>query len=180
MSRIADQPINIPKGVDVNIKEQCIMVKGSKGVLEHNVHPFIAVTKNDDGSQLNVSVSKKSESTAEALSGTTRALVNNMVVGVSDGFSKSLDLVGVGYRAQLKGKTIDLNLGFSHPVEYALPEGITAEMPSNTNIIIKGIDKQKVGQVAAEIRAIRPPEPYKGKGVKYSDEKIIRKEAKKK
>ncbi len=180
MSRIAEQSINIPKGVDVDINNQCITVKSSKGTLEHMIHPFVSVNKNSDNSQLNVLVAQKLESTADALSGTTRALVNNMVIGVSDGFSKGLELVGVGYRAQLKGKSIDLSLGFSHPVKYVLPEGIIAELPSNTSIIIKGIDKQKVGQAAAEIRALRPPEPYKGKGVKYVDEKIIRKEAKKK
>jgi large subunit ribosomal protein L6 len=180
MSRVSGRPVNVPKGVEVVVNQQEITVKGSKGSLKHQVHPFVKVAKSDDGTELNVSIADSSESTSNALAGTTRSLVNNMVIGVNEGFSKSLELVGVGYRAQLKGKTIDLNLGFSHPVEYALPEGISAEVPSNTNIIIKGIDKQLVGQVAAEIRAIRPPEPYKGKGVKYSDEKIIRKETKKK
>jgi large subunit ribosomal protein L6 len=180
MSRVSGKPIVVPKEVEVTINKQEIMVKGSKGSLKHEVHPFVQVMKNDDGSELNVQIADQSETTANALAGTTRSLVNNMVIGVSNGFSKGLDLVGVGYRAQLKGKAIDLSLGFSHPVEYNLPDGITAEMPSNTNIIIKGIDKQLVGQVAAEIRAIRPPEPYKGKGVKYTDEIIIRKETKKK
>ncbi len=114
------------------------------------------------------------------MSGTTRAIIHNMVVGVTDGFEKKLELVGVGYRAQAKGKTLNLTLGFSHPVDYALPEGVTADTPSQTEIVVKGIDKQKVGQVAAEIRAFRPPEPYKGKGVRYADEVIVRKEAKKK
>lgn len=178
MSRVAEKPVAIPKGVEVTLSEQNITVKGPKGTLSRVIHAFVGVEKNNDS--LQVKVVEQKEQTADALAGTTRALINNMVVGVSEGFKKSLDLVGVGYRAALKGKSIDLNLGFSHPVEYALPEGITAEMPSNTNIIIHGIDKQKVGQVAAEIRAIRPPEPYKGKGVKYTDEKIIRKETKKK
>ena len=168
----------LPKGIEVTINEQNITIKGPKGTLSRVVHSFVGVEKIDNS--LAVKVIEHKEQTAGALSGTTRSLINNMVIGVSEGFKKSLDLVGVGYRAALKGKVVDLNLGFSHPVEYALPEGITAEMPSNTNIIIHGIDKQKVGQVAAEIRAIRPPEPYKGKGVKYTDEKIIRKETKKK
>lgn len=182
MSRVADQPINLPKGVDVNINGQAVDVKGPKGTLRFDVHPFVSLVKNNvEGNDcLQVSIAKEDEKTAHALSGTTRAILNNMVVGVSNGFEKSLELVGVGYRAQVKGKVIDLNLGFSHPVEYPLPEGITAEMPSNTSIIIKGIDKQVVGQVAAEIRAIRPPEPYKGKGVRYAGEHIIRKETKKK
>ena len=178
MSRIAEQPVNIPSGVDVNLSGQNISIKGPKGTLNHDIHELVKVEKNEN--VLNFIAVNPSEKASDALSGTTRALVNNMVIGVSEGFKKSLDLVGVGYRAQLKGKVIDLNLGFSHPVEYPLPEGISAEMPSNTNIIIQGIDKQKVGQVAAEIRAIRPPEPYKGKGVKYTDERIIRKETKKK
>ena len=170
-------PLNIPAGIEVNIKDQQISVKGSKGSMEHNLHTSVDVKKDDNVLTL---VPREGISGAAAQAGTARSLLNSMIIGVSQGFEKKLELVGVGYRAQAQGKTVNLTLGFSHPVNYELPEGITAETPSQTEIIIKGIDKQRVGQVAADIRAYRPPEPYKGKGVKYADERIIRKEAKKK
>lgn len=177
MSRVAKQPITLPKGVEVTLKDQDLSVKGSKGQLGFTIHDLVDLAVNEGVLQ----VSPKNESKeAGALAGTTRALVQNMVTGVSDGFAKKLELVGVGYRAQAQGKKLNLTLGFSHPVVYEMPEGVTAETPSQTEILVKGIDKQVVGQVAAEIRAFRPPEPYKGKGVKYSDEVIVRKEAKKK
>ncbi|MDH5179282.1 MAG: 50S ribosomal protein L6 [Gammaproteobacteria bacterium] len=175
MARIT--PISIPSGVQVSISEQHISVKGSKGAMEHHVHPLVEVSQQDN--EL-VFKPRAEQMGAIAQTGTARAVVRNMLTGVSEGFQKKLELVGVGYRAQAQGKVLNLTLGFSHPVAYPVPEGVTIETPSQTEVLIKGIDKQKVGQVAAEIRAYRPPEPYKGKGVKYSDEHIIRKEAKKK
>ena len=169
-------PISVPKGVEVKISGQHVNVKGSKGVLEHDIHAYVSVAQNDS----ELSFEAKDISGGAAQAGTVRALLRNMLIGVSDGFEKKLELVGVGYRAQAQGNKLNLTLGFSHPVEYAVPEGINIETPSQTEVIIKGIDKQRVGQVAAEIRAYRPPEPYKGKGVKYADEHIVRKEAKKK
>lgn len=177
MSRIAKQPISLPSTVEVKKNGQMITVKGPKGELEHRLHELVEMT-NSDGTLTFAAVGDSKQ--AAALSGTTRSVINNLVVGVTDGFEKKLELVGVGYRAQAKGKTLNLTLGFSHPVDYDLPDGITVETPSQTEIVVKGNDKQKVGQVAAEIRAFRPPEPYKGKGVKYADEIIVRKEAKKK
>jgi large subunit ribosomal protein L6 len=176
MSRIEKNPVTVPSGVEVNINGQLVSVKGSKGSLEHNVHPTVEVKQEDSS----IRVTMRDDNPEWAMAGTTRALINNMVVGVSDGFEKKLELVGVGYRAQAQGKTLNLTLGFSHPVNYEVPEGITIETPSQTEIVVKGIDKQVVGQVAADIRSYRPPEPYKGKGVKYADEHIVRKEAKKK
>ena len=177
MSRVAKSPIAIPSGITVKTADQSISVKGPKGEMALDIHPDVAV--NEDNSQLNVS--PKSESKAAwAMAGTVRALVNNMVAGVSQGFEKKLQLVGVGYRAQAGGKSLNLNLGFSHPIDYPVPEGITIATPSPTEIVVSGSDKQRVGQVAAEIRAYRPPEPYKGKGVRYADEHVVRKEAKKK
>lgn len=175
MSRIAKRGLSIPKGVEVKIDGQRLNVKGSKGSLELDVHADVEVTQENNV----LSFRPRSEG-AWALAGTTSALTNSMVKGVSEGFEKKLQLVGVGYRAQAQGNKLNLSLGFSHPVVYDVPAGITVETPSQTDIIIRGVDKQKVGQVAAEVRAYRPPEPYKGKGVKYVDEKIIRKEAKKK
>lgn len=175
MSRIAKSPIAVAKGVDVKIDGQHVSVKGSKGVMELSLHPTVSV-KLEDGT---LSVAPANDS-AWAMAGTMRALLGNMVQGVSEGFQKKLQLVGVGYRAQGKGNTLNLSLGFSHPIDYAVPEGITIETPSQTEIVVSGADKQRVGQVAAEIRSFRPPEPYKGKGVRYADERIIRKEAKKK
>ncbi len=170
-------PITLPKGVEVSIKEQTVTVKGGKGTLEHRVHPSVTVSAEDNVVTL---MPQEGQPGAIAQSGTARALINNMVVGVSEGFEKKLELVGVGYRAQAQGNKLNLTLGFSHPVDYQMPEGVSVETPSQTEVVLKGIDKQSVGQAAAEIRAFRPPEPYKGKGVKYADEHIVRKEAKKK
>jgi len=170
-------PITLPKGVEVTIKEQTVTIKGSKGTLDHTVHASVEVTSADNVVSLSP---KENQSGAIAQSGTARALINNMVLGVTNGFEKKLELVGVGYRAQAQGNKLNLTLGFSHPVSYEMPDGVSVETPSQTEVILKGIDKQRVGQAAAEIRAFRPPEPYKGKGVKYADEHIVRKEAKKK
>ncbi|HID81642.1 MAG TPA: 50S ribosomal protein L6 [Chromatiales bacterium] len=177
MSRVAKNPITVPSAVDVNVSGQQVTIKGSKGNLELAVHDTVKVEFEDGKIQVALS---DQDAQDYAMAGTMRALLNNMVKGVSEGFERKLELVGVGYRAQVQGKKLNLTLGFSHPVEYAVPEGITIEAPSPTEVVVKGVDKQKVGQVAAEIRAFRPPEPYKGKGVKYADERIIRKEAKKK
>jgi large subunit ribosomal protein L6 len=177
MSRIANMPVPVPASVEIAENGQMLTVKGPKGTLEHRIHDLVEVKREDAG----LNFGARSDTTqAKALAGTTRSIVNNMVVGVSDGFEKKLELIGVGYRAQAKGKVLNLTLGFSHPIDYELPDGVTAETPSQTEIVVKGNDKQQVGQVAAEIRAFRPPEPYKGKGVRYADEVVIRKEAKKK
>ena len=177
MSRIAKQPVEMPSGVSLSIDGQTIKAKGPKGEMSITVHDDVVFEQNDNVLQFKPANDNKN---AMAMTGTMRSLVSNVVKGVAEGFQKKLQLVGVGYRCQLKGKTLSLSLGFSHPIEYAIPEGITIEVPSQTEIVISGCDKQRVGQVAAEIRAYRPPEPYKGKGVKYADEQIIRKEAKKK
>ena len=177
MSRIANQPVVLPKGVEIKQSAGDIIVKGPKGELSMSVNTDIAI--NLEEGQLTFAA-KSGSRFAHAMSGTTRSLVNNMVTGVSDGFERKLELVGVGYRAKVQGKKLNLTLGFSHPVDYAVPEGITIDTPSQTEIVIKGIDKQKVGQVAAEIRRYRPPEPYKGKGVRYAGERVVLKEAKKK
>jgi large subunit ribosomal protein L6 len=177
MSRVANSPVEVPAGVTVTLKGQDISVKGSNGTLAHTIHSSVEVAQNDN--VLNVTA-RDGAKQSRALAGTTRALVSNMVVGVSQGFEKKLLLQGVGYRAKAAGKTVDLTLGFSHPVVYDLPEGVTAETPSQTEIVLKSADKQLLGQVAADIRAVRPPEPYKGKGVRYADEYVRRKEAKKK
>ena len=174
MSRVAKNPLTLPSGVDINISGSQLNVKGPKGNLALVLHPSVSIDEKN-GEYL---VKPDSDKNA-AMAGTFRALVGNMVTGVSTGFQKKLQLVGVGYRAQVQGKKLNLALGFSHPVEHIAPEGITIETPSQTEIIISGCDKQKVGQVAAEIRAYRPPEPYKGKGVRYADERVARKEAKK-
>ncbi len=177
MSRIAKKPVAITDGVEISINGQNITTKGKLGTLSIDLHETVAV-KQADGE---LSFAPVDDSKASmAMAGTMRSLVNNMVEGVSNGFSKTLQLIGVGYRAQMQGNVLDLSLGFSHPVKYAIPDGISVETPSQTEIVVKGADKQKVGQVCAEIRAYRPPEPYKGKGVRYSDERVIRKEAKKK
>lgn len=177
MSRIANKPVELPKGVEVSQSSGELVVKGPKGQLNLTINPDIAVSI--EGNLIRFAVKGDSRQ-AHAMSGTTRALVRNMVTGVSKGFERKLELVGVGYRAKAQGKTLNLTLGFSHPVDHAVPEGITVETPSQTEILVKGIDKQKVGQVAADIRSYRPPEPYKGKGVRYSDEHVVKKEAKKK
>ena len=177
MSRIANSPVDLPKGVEVNIANGLVSIKGSNGSLDLQLHDLVDIVNEDN--QLKLSA-KKTSKEAVAMTGTFRSLVNNMVVGVSDGFEKKLELIGVGYRAKAEGKKINLTVGYSHPINYPLPEGITADTPTQTEIVIKGADKQKVGQVAAEIRKFRPPEPYKGKGIRYSDERVFRKEAKKK
>ncbi len=177
MSRVANNPVSLPSGVTVTANGQQVTIKGSKGALEHRIHDLVSMQQ--EGTELKFSANDASKE-ANALAGTTRALLNNMVVGVSQGFERKLVLVGVGYRAQAQGKVLNLNLGFSHPVNFEAPEGVSIETPSQTEVVVKGIDKQVVGQVAAKIRAYRPPEPYKGKGVKYDDEVIVRKEAKKK
>lgn len=178
MSRIAKMPVELPSGVEVKLDGQVVSIKGAKGASELTVHSAVKIV--EEGNSLVFSTADAANNSAWAMAGTMRSLVSNMVVGLSEGFEKKLELVGVGYRAKAQGTTLNLTLGFSHPVDYQLPEGVTAETPTQTEIIIRGTDKQKVGQVAAEIRAYRPPEPYKGKGVKYADERIIRKEAKKK
>lgn len=177
MSRIAKAPIQVPKGVNVEIAGQNVKVKGSKGSMEWNVHPTVAVAQEEGVIRVMPAEGKQD---AWAMAGTTRALLSNMVVGCGEGFTRKLTLVGVGYRAQAKGNVLNLNLGFSHPIDYPVPQGITIETPSQTEIVVTGADKQQVGQVASEIRGFRPPEPYKGKGVRYSDENVRRKEAKKK
>jgi large subunit ribosomal protein L6 len=170
-------PLEIPAGVEVSVNDRAINVKGTKGAMEHKLHESVDISKDDNVLTL---TPREGVQGAIAQAGTARSLLNSMIIGVTEGFEKKLELVGVGYRAQAQGKTVNLTLGFSHPVNYELPEGITAETPSQTEIVIRGIDKQRVGQVAADIRAYRPPEPYKGKGVKYAGEHIVRKEAKKK
>ena len=177
MSRIADNPVKIVDGVTVDIEGQEVKVDGPKGSLSMTVNALVDL-KVEEG--LVVFVPNGNDRKSEAMAGTTRALVQNMVLGVSEGFEKRLELQGVGYRAQAKGNQVSLQLGFSHPVDYELPEGISAETPSQTEIVISGNDKQQVGQVCAEIRGFRPPEPYKGKGIRYQGEYVRRKEAKKK
>ncbi|MEX2500475.1 MAG: 50S ribosomal protein L6 [Wenzhouxiangellaceae bacterium] len=174
MSRIASYPIELPKGVEFSQKDQEVRVKGPKGELTMNLHPTVGL-KNEDGV---LSFAAEPGGTT-AMAGTMRALINNMVQGVTNGFEKKLSLIGVGYRAQVQGSKLNLQLGFSHPVDFDVPEGVTVETPSQTEIIVRGPDKQQVGQVAAKIRGYRPPEPYKGKGVRYSDERVVMKEAKK-
>ena len=174
MSRIAKSPISIPSGVEFSESDGAVRVKGSKGSLEMNMHPAVSLTFEDGV----VSVAPAKEEDM-AMAGTMRALIANMVEGVANGFERKLSLVGVGYRAAVQGKTLNLQLGFSHPVDFPIPDGISIECPSQTEIVVKGINKQQVGQVAAEIRAFRPPEPYKGKGVRYVDERVVMKEAKK-
>ena len=177
MSRIAKMPVALAKGVEVDLKGNALTVKGPKGTLSLDCNREVEVENADS----EITVKARSGSRfANAIAGTTRALISNMVTGVSTGFERKLELVGVGYRANAQGNKLNLTLGFSHPVVYDVPEGVTVETPSQTEIVVKGADKQRVGQVAAELRAYRPPEPYKGKGVRYSDERIVLKEAKKK
>ncbi|MPY26863.1 50S ribosomal protein L6 [Shewanella psychropiezotolerans] len=176
MSRVAKAPVAIPADVEVTLNEQTITVKGTKGSLTRVINTDVSVVV--ENNEIKCSSVEGVKNNAQA--GTARALINNMVVGVTAGFEKKLTLVGVGYRAKLVGKDIDLTLGFSHPVLHKLPDGVTAACPSQTEIVLTGTDKQLVGQVAAEIRGYRPPEPYKGKGVRYTDEQVRRKEAKKK
>lgn len=175
MSRVAKKPIPVPKGVEIKLENSVVFVVGPKGTLSTPLNS--AIELNQQPGLLALSVN---DSRAWAIAGTMRALLSNMVSGVSQGFSRRLQLVGVGYRAKVTGDVLNLSLGYSHPVDYKLPEGITAEVPSQTEIVLSGIDKRLLGQVAAEVRAFRPPEPYKGKGVRYFNEQIHRKEAKKK
>jgi large subunit ribosomal protein L6 len=177
MSRIAKAPVVLPKGVEAQIANGVVSIKGGKSTLKLSLHNTVQVVNEDN--QLKVSPKNNSKQ-ADALAGTSRALLQNMVNGVSKGFERKLELVGVGYRAKAAGKTVNLTVGFSHPVDYQLPEGVTAETPSQTEIVLKSADRQLLGQVAAELRAFRPPEPYKGKGVRYGGEDVYRKEAKKK
>ncbi len=177
MSRVGKMPVAIPQGVDVAIKDDQINVKGTGGTLSLALHALVTVV-NQDGKLTFTPANESRE--ANAMSGTLRQLVNNMVVGVSKGFEKKLSLVGVGYKAAAQGAKLNLQVGYSHPVNVDMPAGITVATPTPTEILIKGADRQRVGQIAAEIRAIRPPEPYKGKGIRYSDEKIVIKETKKK
>lgn len=180
MSRVAKAPITVPGNVELNLNEESLSVKGPKGTLTFNYNKLVKVShENETQNQIKFSpASNHPDGWAQA--GTLRAIVNNMVKGVTQGFELTLELVGVGYRAQLTGTGLTLALGYSHPIEYRLPEGVAAEVPSPTVIILRGIDKQLLGQVGSEIRSFRPPEPYKGKGVKYANEVIQRKEAKKK
>ncbi|NCA88306.1 MAG: 50S ribosomal protein L6 [Gammaproteobacteria bacterium] len=177
MSRIAKAPITVPKGIVVEIAGQALLVKGAKGAMTWNLHPLVQIVQ--EGDLLKVSPLDSASKEAWAQAGTTRALVNNMVVGCSTGFEKRMTLIGVGYRAQSQGKILNLSLGYSHPINYEVPQGITITTPTQTEILVAGADKQQVGQVASEIRAFRPPEPYKGKGVRYAAEQVLRKETKK-
>lgn len=175
MSRIGKQPVGLPEGVEASLRDGTLQIKGPKGELSLDVHPEISV-RIEDGS---VVVDRPSDSANhKALHGLTRSLISNMVEGVTDGFSKTLEIVGVGYRADKRGQGITLNLGFSHPVEYTAPEGVNLEVPNQTTVVVQGPDKQAVGQTAAEIRGFRPPEPYKGKGIRYQGEQIRRKAGK--
>jgi len=176
MSRIANKPVSLPDNVQVNVAGSTVTVTGKHGVLTHEVHSLVSLTRDENSLKF---AAREQTKPARAMAGTTRALLQNIVKGVSEGFERKLQIVGVGYRAQVEGRKLNLTLGFSHPVAFEIPEGIKIETPTQTEIVVKGIDKQKVGQVAAEIRAFRPPEPYKGKGVRYADEHILRKEAKK-
>jgi large subunit ribosomal protein L6 len=177
VSRVAKVPINVPKGTEVHISGQNVTIKGKLGEIHHSVHPLVQVKLIDNILQI---APANDSGEANAIAGTTRALTQNMVKGVTNGFERKLILVGVGYRVKVQGSILNLSLGFSHPVDFQLPKGITADIPAQTEIVLKGVDKQLVCQVAADIRSIRPPEPYKGKGVRYSDEVIILKEVKKK
>ena len=176
MSRVASEPVQLPNDVEVALKEAEIAVKGTKGSLRLALTGEVEITQESNGLKF---AATKNERRSRAMAGTVRSLVSNMVIGVSRGFERRLQLTGVGYRAQAKGKSLSMTLGFSHPIEYAMPEGIQIQTPSQTEVVVSGIDKQLVGQVSAEIRGFRPPEPYKGKGVRYLGERVRRKEAKK-
>lgn len=175
MSRVANNPVSLPKGVELTVSGSSVSVKGGKGTMEMTLTDGIGINVDGEVAQVTYDFD-----TNRAMAGTTRALLNNLVVGVSAGWEKKLVLNGVGYRAKASGQTVNLNVGLSHPVDYELPTGLSAETPTQTEIVIRGIDKQAVGQAAAEIRSYRPPEPYKGKGIRYADEYVRRKEAKKK
>lgn len=174
MSRIARKPLPIPTGVNVELNGSHLKVKGKKGEFDTQVHPAVEIKIVDK------MIEVKAKNKAHPMVGTTRKMLDNMVKGVNDGFERKLSLVGVGYRAKVQGSALELSLGFSHPVQYHIPKGITIETPTNTEIVIKGSDRERIGKIAADIRAVRPPEPYKGKGVRYFDEKIELKETKKK
>ncbi len=176
MSRIANSPVEIPSSVEIKLDGQKLNVKGDNGQFDYKIHQDVEA-KFDDGKITFKTADKKN---GTAMAGTMRALVQNMVTGVDKGFEKKLKLIGVGYRAKANGQKLDLSLGFSHPIAHNIPDGVKVETPSQTEVIVKGSDRQLVGQVAADIRAYRPPEPYKGKGVRYEDEYVVRKEAKKK
>ncbi len=176
MSRVAKNPIIIPDGVNISVDDKNVTVKGSKGELDFLLS--LSISLNIDDNTITVSYDESNQKSV-ALAGTTRSIINNMIIGVSDGFEKKLELIGVGYRAKASGKLLELTLGFSHPVKYQLPDDVQVETPSQTEVVLKSHNKQILGQVAAEIRAFRPPEPYKGKGVRYADEQVKRKEAKK-
>ncbi len=173
MSRIAKQPLTLPKGAELTITGGVVRAKGPKGTLEMTLHPSVRLVAEGDGYMV------EADEGALAMAGTMRSLLGNLVEGVTSGFERKLELRGVGYRAQMQGSTLNLTLGFSHPVNFTPPEGVTIETPSQTEVVVRGSDKQKVGQVAAVIRGYRPPEPYKGKGVRYAGERIVMKEAKK-
>lgn len=175
MSRVANSPITLPKGVDVKVEGMNLMVKGGKGALDLTLTEGIGVNVEEDVATITFDGDAR-----RAMAGTTRSLLANMVKGVSEGWEKRLLLNGVGYRAKASGRSVNLTIGLSHPVDYELPEGLSADTPTQTEIVISGVDKQAVGQAAAEIRSFRPPEPYKGKGIRYADEYVRRKEAKKK
>lgn len=177
MSRVAKAPIAIPAGVEVTLNGQEVTIKGAKGSLSRVVNEAVEVVKEDN---IIRTIPREGVANATAQAGTARALLQNMVVGVAQGYEKKLQLIGVGYRANTAGSKLNLTLGFSHPIEFDIPQGITIEVPAQTEVVVKGVDKQLVGQVAANIRAFRKPEPYKGKGVRYADEQVRRKEAKKK
>ncbi|MCZ6536398.1 MAG: 50S ribosomal protein L6 [Gammaproteobacteria bacterium] len=177
MSRVAKKPVEVPGGVEVKLSGSQVSIKGSMGNLTLDLHADIQVEQEDGTLRVKV---RREEQSVIAIAGTTRSLLANMIEGVTAGFERKLELRGVGYRAAIQGNMLKLTLGFSHPVNYQVPEGVTVETPSQTEVVVKGVDKQKVGQVAAEIRAYRPPEPYKGKGVRYFDERVRIKEAKKK
>lgn len=177
MSRVGKLPVVLPQGVEVALQAEAIQIKGALGALKMSLNPQVKVSQN--GAALSFAPVGETRE-ADALSGTVRQLVNNMVLGVSKGFEKKLSLIGVGYKAQAQGAKLNLTVGYSHPVVMDMPEGIKVETPTPTEILIKGADRQRVGQVAAEVRAVRPPEPYKGKGIRYADEKVVIKETKKK
>lgn len=178
MSRVAKSPVVVPAGVEIKLDGNDVTVKGAKGALTTRIHDAVALTFADGQVTFDVKNAQVAKSWAQA--GTARALVNNMVVGVTKGFERKLELIGVGYRAKAAGTTLNLTLGYSHPIDYVLPVGVTAETPTQTEILLRAADKQLLGLAAAKIRGFRPPEPYKGKGIRYSDEHVLRKEAKKK
>ena len=180
MSRVAKAPVILPANVELTVGETTIKIKGPKGELVEHYNQLVQITRCDQEPNKIMFGPRSKAPNAWAQAGTLRALMKNMVHGVTTGFERTLELVGVGYRAQAKGQVVTLSLGFSHPIDYNLPQGVTVDTPNNTTVVLKGICKQLIGQVASEIRAFRPPEPYKGKGVKYMNENIVRKEAKKK